>query len=134
VANRLITVELIGLSPEVYKLCLTGRRPDRLNNDKDYFEDASSTYPNAIVGDQKRLWTLYHQLTGDFNDCVRVIPLKPASLRAAWLTWRHGLKEVPAVIVDGKRVVLALLPYDDIKRIIREELEKSELGSRKMVS
>ncbi len=125
-AKRVVTIELLGLLPEVYKLCTKCQPLDYLKLVKaSYIEDELSTYPEAILAEQKRLWTLYNHMTEDFGDCARLVPVGLTSFRGMWLSLRHGLKNAPSLVIGGKRIVLAQLPYDDIKRIIREELVKT---------
>ncbi len=124
--KRAVTIELLGLLPEVYKLCTKCQPLDYLKLAKvNYVEDELLAYPEAILIEQKRLWNLYNRLTKDFSGCARLVPVGLMSFRGMWLSLRHGLKNAPSLVIGGKRIVLAKLPYDEIKRIIPEELEKT---------
>src|SRR5918995_3059331 len=105
-ANAPITVELIGLLPEVYRLCTKCQPMDYLGAaGVDYINDQLADYPQAILGEQKKLADLYHRLREDFGSRVRLVPVELTSFRGMWLSLRHGLKNAPSLVIGGQRVV-----------------------------
>ena len=124
--GRPVTVELVGLLPEVYKLCTKCQPLDYLEfAGVNYLDEQVAAYPEPVLAEQKMLLDLYNRLKKDFADRVRLIPVGLMSFRGIWLSISHGLKNAPFVVIEGKRIVHGQIPYEEIKRIVQEELKKS---------
>jgi hypothetical protein len=96
----------------------------------DYINDQLADYPQAILGEQKKLADLYHRLREDFGSRVRLVPVELTSFRGMWLSLRHGLKNAPSLVIEGKRIVQGQLVYEEIRRAIQEELDQTQSGWR----
>ncbi|MBI4526330.1 MAG: hypothetical protein HY695_21230 [Deltaproteobacteria bacterium] len=124
-----LSVELVGLLPEVYKVCTKCQPLDYLGfAGVDYVSEQLAAYPEQIQIEQKGLLDLYHRLGEDFAGSVIPVPVGLMSFRGMWLSIRYGLKNAPAVIIEKKRVIQGQLIYDRIKLAIEEELEKRDGG------
>lgn len=129
--NVSIRVELIGLMPEVYKVCTKCQPMDYLSlAGVDYLAEQVADYPQEILKEQKRLLELYDRLAKDFSSAVLLVPVGLISVRGLWLSIRHRLRNRPAVIIGGRRALPGDLPYENIRLAIEEELAKSDYTER----
>lgn len=127
-SQSVITVELVGLLPEVYRLCTKCQPMDYLGAaGVDYIGEQLADYPEPILTEQKKLADLYYRLREDFGDHVRLVPVELTSLRGMWLSLRHGLKNAPSLVIGGQQVVQGEIQYGEIKRTIQEELDKTTI-------
>jgi hypothetical protein len=124
--NVPIKVELIGLLPEVYRVCVKCQPMDYLSlGGVDYVSEQLAGYPEEIRVEQKKLLDLYHRLQRDFPGAVLPVPIGLMSPRGLWLSLRHRFGNGPKLLIGGTRVLSADRPYEEIKRTIEEELTKS---------
>jgi hypothetical protein len=130
-SERLISIELVGLLPEVYKLCTKCQPLDYLEfAGVNYLDEQLAAYPEEILAEQKRLLDLYYRVTEDFAGQVRLIPVGLMSFRGLWLCMRYGLKNTPSLVIGRRRILHGQLPYNEIKRVIDEELDKIHFAGR----
>jgi hypothetical protein len=130
-ARDQVTVELLGLLPEVYRLCTKCQPIDYLGAaGVDYISDQMADYPEAILTEQKKLADLYYRLREDFGSSVRLVPVELTSFRGMWLSLRHGLKNAPSLVIGRKRIVQAQFVYEEIRRAIQEELDQTQSVQR----
>jgi hypothetical protein len=124
--GRPVTVELVGLLPEVYKLCTKCQPLDYLDFvGIHYLDQQLAAYPKPILAEQKMLFDLCERLKRDFADQVRLIPVALMSFRGIWLSLRCSLKNAPFVVIEGRRIIQAQIQYEEIKRIVQAELKNS---------
>jgi hypothetical protein len=134
-SERLISIELVGLLPEVYKLCTKCQPLDYLRlAGVNYLDEQLAAYPQPVLAEQKMLFDLYNRLKKDFGGRVRLILVGLMSFRGMWLSISCGLKNAPFVVIEGKRIVQGQSHYEEIKRIVQEELKKSAGTAKKHIS
>lgn len=124
-------VDLVGLLPEVYRVCTKCQPIDYLGlAGIDYLSEQVAEYPEEIREEQKKLLRLYHCLQRDFSGAVEPVAISLMSFRGLWLSLRHRFGNGPKLVIGGKRVLSADRPYEEIKRTIEEELAKSDYTER----
>jgi hypothetical protein len=120
--NDRVKVELVGLLPEFYRICTKCQPVDYLLlGGTDYISEQMADYPPEVLEEQKKLFDLYQRLTHDFAGAVVPVPVNLLSLRGLWLSLRYKLGKRGAVVIGGKRVLTADLPYEVIREAIKEE-------------
>lgn len=122
-----IRVELIGLIPEVYKVCTKCQPIDYLDfTGIDYVSEQVAGYPEEVRAEQEKLLNLYCWLRRDFSGAVVPVPIGLMSFRGLWLSLRHRFGNGPKIVIGGKQVLSAEQPYEEIKRRIEQELAQSD--------
>jgi|SRR5918996_4621577 hypothetical protein len=130
-SERLISIELVGLLPEVYKVCTKCQPLDYLGLARlNYLDEQLAAYPEEILAEQKRLLDLYRRMAEDFAGRVRLAPVALMSFRGLWLSMRHGLKNTPSLVIGGRRILHGQVPYNEIKRVIEGELDQVHFAAR----
>ncbi len=111
-ANNLVRVELVGLLPEFYRVCTKCQPVDYLLlGGTDYIAKQMAEYPPEVLEEQRKLFYLYERLTHDFAGAVVPVPVNLLSLRGLWLSLWYRVGRKGAVVISGKRVLDADLPY-----------------------
>lgn len=122
--NLPVRVELVALLPAFYRVCTKCQPIDYLLlGGANYLSEQVADYPPEVLEEQEKLHDLYEHLVRDFSGAVLPIPVDLLSLRGLWLSIRYRVGKGPAVVIGGKRVLRADLPYDVIRQTIKEETD-----------
>ncbi len=127
-----IKVELVGLLPVFYTVCMKCRPIDYLAlGGSEYLSEQLADYPPEVLEEQKKLYELYQRLTHDFGSAVIPIAVNLLSPRGLWLSLRFNLGKRATAVINGKRALSADLPYEMIREAIKAESSRPGAEPRK---
>ena len=127
-----IRVELVGLLPAFYRVCTKCQPMDYLLlGGAKYLSEQVTDYPPEVLEEQEKLYGLYKRLIEDFSGAVLPIPVDLLSLRGLWLSIRYKLGKGAVVVINGRRVFSAGMPYEAIKAAVEKEVSSQAHSSRR---
>lgn len=115
---RTVKVELVGMLPELFKMCPKGSEVCSLEPAEDQMRD----YPPEVQAVQAQAVEVYNRLLADFSGFAVPSSVGYMSPRGFWLSLRHRLGQDLTVVVDGKRAVPLKQGYEAVRAAVAEAL------------
>jgi hypothetical protein len=119
--HRPVRVELVGMLPDLYKMCPKGADMCQLEPRAEQMQD----YPPAVLKNQEEAVEIFNRLLAEFGWRVLPITVGTMSWRGFWLSLKHRLGQDLAIVVEGRRVVLAADGYHSVRLAVAEALERA---------
>jgi hypothetical protein len=107
--DRPLRLELVGLFPELFSMCVSCCTTDEFGRcgislDADQLRD----YPPDLVARHAEAAELFTELLAEFQGRVAVIVTGLMSPRGAWLAVRHRLPTGVTLFLEGRRLPMRL--------------------------
>lgn len=114
-----VKVELLGMLPELFKMCPKGSDVCALEPAEDQMKD----YPPEVRANQEAFGQIYNQLLSDFGGRAVPITVGYMSPRGFWLSLKHHLQQELTVVVDGRAIPVDE-GYEPVRQAVTEALSR----------
>lgn len=121
--SRPIRLELVGLFPELFSMCVSCCTTDEFGRcgvslDDDQLRD----YPPDLLETHAEAAELFTELLGEFHGRVALIVTGLMTPRGVWLALRHRLPTGVSLFLDGRRLPLQLADRAGIHMAVERAL------------
>lgn len=120
--RNIVKLEIIGVFPTFYTICKGGQLAIPacgLSLINEIFKE----YPDEVKETYKETCALALNLNNYFGRSIEIKAIDPSTPQGIWKSLKYRVKQYPTFVINGKRKIVGIPSYEEIKMLILDELK-----------